>query len=318
MNTNPMGDWGAAAAKYNAPKPAAKPAVMPRPASTPAVKPAVKPTVAAPKPAPVAAKPAVMPAPTGLAALAALPPGVAQGLKAAREEAERQVAALNYRAIASGDPSTNWSQAKNDRLIEQLISGQTSPEKLEQALVSRGVKMTGNQPTAPPPIAMTPTRPSTKPGQATTPAAPGAQPLTPTPDLSADPSYLAYERMLASQQSDLEAQAAKSGDAVSRRLAFQLPQFDWQAQGQQRDLSFSDEDRGILRSGQHERQMAEMLRGQTAQRGALELDASEQRSGIESELARQIADIARRRQEQQINAADRRYRDQGLAPYRVG
>ena len=283
-----------------------------------------KPTAAKPAASPTAARsPQPSPGPTGLAAIAQLPPAVQQGLARARQEAERQVNALHMRAVAGGDQQ--WAGDKTERLILELIQGGRNAGQMENDVERRlGRQLGGGQP----PVGGTPGIPFGAPSQpgasqpgATAAPRPPQQPQpgqgNVTPEISQDPSYLAYERLLASQQADLEAGAARQGDAVSRRLAFQLPQFDWQAQGLQRVLAMGMEDRGILRAGQHERTLAEMMRDQTASRGALELDAGEQLSGIEYDLARQIADIARRRQEAQLDAANRRYMDAGMSPYRV-
>lgn len=102
--------------------------------------------------------------------------------------AKKIVDQLYYRAVAAGDPSSNWSQAKRDRIVTQLLKEQTSEAILYRNVetrMGRSIRETTST-TAPAPRASTPT-PAPSTGSSPAPSTPA--PSTPAPDFRQDPRY---------------------------------------------------------------------------------------------------------------------------------
>lgn len=112
--------------------------------------------------------------------------------------------------------------------------------------------------------------------------------------LNEDPTYLAWLRALGFEDETSRADAARDTAQVQQRVAFQAPEIQYQGQLAARNISGGYEDRGLFRSGEHERGLAEQQHATQYQLGALELGGAEDIGGIQSSLAQQIA--ARRRQ----------------------
>lgn len=113
--------------------------------------------------------------------------------------------------------------------------------------------------------------------------------------LSEDPTVLAWRRALGFEDQTDRADAARQQAQVEQRVAFQRPEIEYQGEVAQRNISLGHEDRGIFRSGQHERALAEQARQTQYQVGALELGGAESIGDIQGALAQQLA---RRRREQ--------------------
>lgn len=114
-------------------------------------------------------------------------------------------------------------------------------------------------------------------------------------DLATDPATLAWRRALGFEDQSSEADAARQTAQVQQRVAFQAPEIQYQGGLAAANISGGYEDRGLFRSGEHERGLAEQQHATQYQLGALELGVAEDIGGIQSALAQQIA--ARRRQQ---------------------
>lgn len=106
---------------------------------------------------------------------------------------------------------------------------------------------------------------------------------------------MAWRRALGFEDQAGEADAARQTAQVQQRVAFQAPEIQYQGGLAARNISGGYEDRGLFRSGEHERGLAEQSHATQYQLGALELGGAEDIGGIQSALAQQIA--ARRRQQ---------------------
>ena len=133
----------------------------------------------------------------------------------------------------------------------------------------------------------------------------------PAGSLAEDPTYLAYLRALNFDQATAERIASQRRDQVQRRVAFTVPQIQEQGQQMLEGVMHNQEDRGLLRSGQTEKRLAETRRGTQYQLGNLELAATEDLLGIDTDLVTQVAQLQRAQAERNLDLAGTQYLNTG-------
>lgn len=125
------------------------------------------------------------------------------------------------------------------------------------------------------------------------------------PTYSDDPAYQAYMAALGFNTSEANRQAADSRTRVAGAYDYSLEGLGIDQDRALENVSANFENRGLVRSGEHERRRAESLRDSTRRFGALELQTANQYAGIEDALARQLADMEMQRANEAYGAAGR-------------
>lgn len=128
--------------------------------------------------------------------------------------------------------------------------------------------------------------------------------------LSEDPTYLAWLRALGFEDQSSEADAALQTQQAQQRADFTAPEIQYQGQLAQRNISGNMEDRGIFRSGEHERALAEQQHSTQYQLGALQLGTAQDIGGIQSRLAQDIAGRRRQMTEKELDLARQQQYDE--------
>jgi hypothetical protein len=115
-----------------------------------------------------------------------------------------------------------------------------------------------------------------------------------------DPAYLAFLRQTGVQEQDLGAEAAQRISSLNRALARHLPAYADQKRQAVQGVADSYEERGLFRSGGRLRDQVDA--GNAVDRNRLEYIANtqDQSAGVNSDLARSIADLRRRAAEQEL------------------
>lgn len=120
-----------------------------------------------------------------------------------------------------------------------------------------------------------------------------------------DPAFLAFQRALGIQESDLRASIAQRTAAVQRDVSLKLPMIQQQTQENVRQAGGNYEARGLFGSGRRaEAQSQQALAGGLQEQQVIGQGA-DQIAGLDSELARQISDNRRRMAEAEIEARQR-------------
>lgn len=122
-------------------------------------------------------------------------------------------------------------------------------------------------------------------------------------DLSTDPTYAAWLRALGFEDQTAQADAARRTADAQQAVIFQTPEVQFQGAENARNISGNYEDRGLFRSGEHERSLAVNTHGVQQQLGAMQLGLAQQVGDIQSSLAQSIAERRRMLAEQEIQAA---------------
>lgn len=126
---------------------------------------------------------------------------------------------------------------------------------------------------------------------------------------------LTYLRALGFEESAARATAQQRTDDVQRRVAFTQPQIEEQGIEQRRDIDLGAEGRGLLSSGETQRDLALQARDETNRIGQLNLTGAEQVGGIQADLLGQIAALQRQQAERNLSIAQAQYLREGqLAP----
>lgn len=124
-------------------------------------------------------------------------------------------------------------------------------------------------------------------------------------DLSADPTYLAWLRALGFEDQNDQADAARKTADAQQAVIFQTPEVQFQGAETARHISGNFEDRGLFRSGEHERGLAVNTRGVQHDLAGLQLGLASQVGDIQSSLAQSIAARRRALVESELDAAIR-------------
>lgn len=116
-----------------------------------------------------------------------------------------------------------------------------------------------------------------------------------------DPQFLAFQRALGVEESELRASIAMRASAVQRRVANQLPQIQQQTQEGVRTAGLSAEARGVFKGGNRVRNQTDILNQGAMQQQGVVAGGQEEIASMESELARQIAANRRRQAETELD-----------------
>jgi hypothetical protein len=158
------------------------------------------------------------------------------------------------------------------------------------------------------------------PAEPTAPAAPGApaggDPNDPfgAPGIT-DPSFKVVQRGFQYQNDTLGQNAAGERADINDELNFYLPEVWYQGEQARRNIGFDAESRGISRSGEYARNVAEQMRAEQQQVAQATMSAQQRSNTVERGLATQQADLRRRYAEQLQTAAQRQYLQTGVQPY---
>jgi hypothetical protein len=133
--------------------------------------------------------------------------------------------------------------------------------------------------------------------------------------LAQDPTYLAYLRAIGMEQTEAIDSAESKRGAIEDRLALYKPELKYQGQVERRNVSGGFENRGIFQSSDHERALAEQRHGEQFKIGQLEQSGAEELTGIQTNLAMQLARLERDRAEKDLALSQSIYTNEGVVPY---
>lgn len=132
-----------------------------------------------------------------------------------------------------------------------------------------------------------------------------AQAQTAPPSLASDPAYLAFQRALGAERTTAQRNTQDQTDAINRSTALRLPQLAEQAAYGRERISGSYEDRGLLRSSQHETALARAREAEGNASANLQDQASQRIAALQQGLAGQETGFDTRLAEQNLAAAQR-------------
>lgn len=122
---------------------------------------------------------------------------------------------------------------------------------------------------------------------------------------SDDPAYQAYMNALGFSDADAERRAKDANQRVAEAYDFSVEGLGIDRDRALEGIGANFENRGLTRSGEHERRRAESLRDSTRRFGALELQTANQYASIADSLARERAQMELQKAQQQYAAASR-------------
>lgn len=120
-------------------------------------------------------------------------------------------------------------------------------------------------------------------------------------------AYLAFLRQLGLQEDQARSAAEVQKSEISRRLAMRTPEIAQNFGQSRQNLSASLEGRGVLRSGETDRRMAENRRQEQSALSDAQTAAAEGISGVERATANQVAQLrttAAEKEQQDIQQQD--------------
>ncbi len=120
-----------------------------------------------------------------------------------------------------------------------------------------------------------------------------------------DPAFLAFQRALGIQESDLRASIAQRTAAVQRDVAMKLPMIQQQTEQNVRQAGGNFEARGVFGSGRRAEAQSQQALAGGLQQQQIVGQGADQIAGLDSELARQISDNRRRTAEAELEARQR-------------
>lgn len=104
-------------------------------------------------------------------------------------------------------------------------------------------------------------------------------------------AYLAFLRQLGLQEDQARAAAEQQKSEISRRLTMRLPEIAQNFDRSRQNLSASLEGRGVLRSGETDRRMAENRQQEQGANADAQTAAAEGISGVERATANQVGQL---------------------------
>ena len=122
---------------------------------------------------------------------------------------------------------------------------------------------------------------------------------------SADPAYQAWLASLGFLETTAKQGAADQQHRIGQMHDFQKEGLFIDRDMALRGVSSNYENRGLIRSGEHERSRAETLRDSNRRLGGLELQTANQQGDVSARLARDLADQQMRNSSAQFDAATR-------------
>jgi hypothetical protein len=144
----------------------------------------------------------------------------------------------------------------------------------------------------------------------------GSGPPAPNdPYAGQDPEFQQYLASVGIKDDTLRANAEGARNDAEIKRAFYMPEIDYQGGIARRNIDTDSEARGVFRSGEHERNLAEQLHGQQQQVAALNLDTQSQVGQIERGLSTDLVNSQVDQYQARLAAAQRQYLKQGIAGY---
>lgn len=129
----------------------------------------------------------------------------------------------------------------------------------------------------------------------------------PRPELASSPEWLAYLNALGLEENqfraDVDRQRATAKLAAEQQIAGLGPQYDIQ----RRNITGSLESRGMARSGEKARRLADSRAAQGQQTSSIQSALTQQLSGLESNLAQRLIDIGSRRADRELQLRSQGY-----------
>lgn len=104
---------------------------------------------------------------------------------------------------------------------------------------------------------------------------------------------MVYLRQLGFDEAEARAYAARQRDRINRQVALSVPEVQDRSREDRRNIALNREASGVLRSGETERRLARQRADEMRQISAIEGGSADQLAGVESDLARQVAEQRR-------------------------
>lgn len=127
-----------------------------------------------------------------------------------------------------------------------------------------------------------------------------------------DPSWQAVARGFQFNADTINTNANLRREQIQARADYQRPQIQYEGEIARRDTSYDAEGRGILRSGEHERMLAEQMRKEQQRLADLDLQTSGQLTEVGIDTSNQLADLRRQFAEKGQDAAYQQYVQEGI------
>lgn len=108
-----------------------------------------------------------------------------------------------------------------------------------------------------------------------------------------DPMTMVYLRELGFSEAEARAYAARQRDRINRQVALNVPARQEQGIEERRNIGLNREQSGLLRSGETERRLAKQRAGEMSDIAAIEGGAADAIGEVESNLAREVAQVRR-------------------------
>ena len=118
-----------------------------------------------------------------------------------------------------------------------------------------------------------------------------------------DPSWMAVSRGFQYNADTINQNAQRRREQYQARADFERPQIQYEGELARRDTTNDAEGRGVLRSGEHERMLAEQMRKEQERMANLDLQLSENIGNTEMDTSTQLADLRRQFAEKGQDAA---------------
>ncbi len=148
------------------------------------------------------------------------------------------------------------------------------------------------------------------------PAAPAATPSSTAGEWTmpgiTDPSWFQVSRGYQLQADTASQNAQMQRANLDAQTGLTRSQIGYEGETARRDVSYDAEGRGILRSGEHERNLAEQMRQEQMRLNQLDVSAATSASNIEQDLATRMGDLRRGFAEQGQTAAQQQYIRDGI------
>lgn len=128
---------------------------------------------------------------------------------------------------------------------------------------------------------------------------------------------LAYMRALGFETADAERQVAGSKEQAQQRFAMEKPRVLQQGGIEREGIAGGFESRGLLKSGAYATANARSLGDEQHRLGAMTIGLAEETSGLESQLAAQIAAQRRQAAERLLTIGGQQYLESASMPYRT-
>lgn len=125
-------------------------------------------------------------------------------------------------------------------------------------------------------------------------------PEAPRPELASSPEWLTFLNALGLEQGQFSADIDRQRGVAQNLAAQQASDIEAQGPLERRQIAGGLETRGMARSGQFVRSLAEQRAQQGRRQGQVQSGLTNQLSGLESQLSNRLIDIGARRAQQEL------------------